>query len=89
MHLFQLHTNATVCTIFQVHYEHFGSQTPYQDAIALMKVYMKMLLLSISFSGKAFGLDAGSQGYVKRSSVLEKLPVPAQILSVANSSLTF
>ena len=49
------------------YYENFESQAPYQDAFASMKMYTKMLILSLSFSGKAFRLDAGSRDYVKRS----------------------
>ncbi len=74
---------------FPSHYENSESQAPYQDAIASMKMYTKMLILSLSFSGRAFRLDAGSRDHVKHSSLLENLPISAQIISVADPSLAF
>ena len=89
MHLFQFHMSATVCTISQVATRTLSHGLRTKMQIAPMKMYTKMLLLSLSFGGKAFGFDAGIRDHVKRSSVWIKLPIPTQIISVANSSFAF
>lgn len=46
-------------------------------------------VLSLSVGVKAFGLDARSRNCAKRFSVLDKLSMLAQIISVADPSLAF
>ena len=89
MHLFQLHMSATICTISQVATRTLSHGLRTKMQIAPMKMYTKMLLLSLSFGGKAFGFDAGIRDHVKRPSVWKKLPIPTQIISVANPSVAF
>ena len=46
-----------------------------------------MLFQFVFISDKAFGLDTGIEIMLKSSSVLDDLPMPAHIISVADPSL--